>query len=150
MNDHQDLQLDEENIPSVLTPASASISVDEFASCCIHQKERDKMYSLLFALPKSTAKSPFLPSLSLLNSIIQVYFVQESFKVDHLIHVGTFKPSKALPQLLTAIVAAGSSLISTAAIWRMGLALQEVVRHSVGNYVSCSTSAWDRIRLMDT
>jgi len=138
MIDQQDLNLDEDSIPAVLTPASPAASIDEFTSCCIHHKERDKMLSLLFAIPAvPTSKSPYLPSLNLLNSIIQVYFVQESFKVDQLIHVGTFDPSKALPQLLTAIVAAGSSLISTPAIWKMGLALQEVVRHSCANYVSC-------------
>jgi hypothetical protein len=138
MIDQQDLNLDEDNIPAVLTPASPAASIDEFTSCCIHHKERDKMLSLLFAIPAApTSKSPYLPSLNLLNSIIQVYFVQESFKVDQLIHVGTFDPSKTLPQLLTAIVAAGSSFISTPAIWKMGLALQEVVRHSCANYVSC-------------
>jgi hypothetical protein len=136
MIDQQDLNLDEENIPAVLTPASPAARTNEFASCCIHHKERDKMLSLLFAMPAAPTKSPYLPSLTLLNSIVQVYFVQESFKVDQLIHVGTFDPSKALPQLLTAIVASGSSLISTPAIWKMGLALQEVIRHSVVNYVS--------------
>jgi Fungal Zn(2)-Cys(6) binuclear cluster domain/Zinc finger, C2H2 type len=136
MIDQQDLNLDEENIPAVLTPASPAARMDEFASCCIHHKERDKMLSLIFAISAAPTKSPYLPSLTLLNSIVQVYFVQESFKVDQLIHVGTFDPSKALPQLLTAIVASGSSLISTPAIWKMGLALQEVVRHSVANYVS--------------
>jgi hypothetical protein len=136
MIDQQDLNLDEDTIPAILTPASPAAIIDEFTSCCIHHKERDKMLSLVFAIPAATTKSPYLPSLTLLNSIIQVYFVQESFKVDQLIHVGTFDPSKALPQLHTAIVAAGSSLISTPAIWKMGLALQEVVRHSVANYVS--------------
>jgi Fungal Zn(2)-Cys(6) binuclear cluster domain/Zinc finger, C2H2 type len=136
MIDQQDLNLDEDNIPPVLTPASPAATIDEFTSCCIHHKERDKMLSLVFAIPAAPKKSPYLPSLSLLNSIIQVYFVQESFKVDQLLHVGTFDPSKVLPQLLTAVVAAGSSLISTPAIWKMGLALQEVVRHSVANYVS--------------
>lgn len=134
--DEQDLNLDEGNIPAVLTPASPTASIDEFTSCLIHHKERDKMLSLLFAIPAAPTKCPYLPSLTLLNSIIQVYFVQESFKVDQLIHVGTFDPSKALPHLLTALVAAGSNLISTPAIWKMGLALQEVVRHSVANYVS--------------
>ncbi|PMD39393.1 hypothetical protein L207DRAFT_634003 [Hyaloscypha variabilis F] len=141
MIDQQDLNLDEDNIPAVLTPASPAASIDEFTSCCIHHKERDKMLSLLFAIPAApTSKSPYLPSLNLLNSIIQVYFVQESFKVDQLIHVGTFDPSKTLPQLLTAIVAAGSSFISTPAIWKMGLALQEVVRHSCANYWEADNS----------
>lgn len=135
--DQQDLNLDEENIPAVLTPASPAATMDEFASCRIHHKERDKMLSLLFTIPTAhSSKAPYLPSLNLLNSIIQVYFVQESFKVDQLIHVGTFDPSTSLPHLITALVASGSTLISTPAVWKMGLALHEVIRHSVANYVS--------------
>jgi len=135
--DQQDLNFDEDNIPAVLTPASPAATMDEFASCRIHHKERDKMLSLLFAIPTApSSKAPYLPSLNLLNSIIQVYFVQESFKVDQLIHIGTFDPSKSLPHLITALVASGSSLISTPAIFKMGLALHEVIRHSVANYVS--------------
>ena len=135
--DQQDLNFDEDNIPAVLTPASPAATMDEFASCRIHHKERDKMLSLLFAIPTApSSKAPYLPSLNLLNSIIQVYFVQESFKVDQLIHIGTFDPSKSLPHLITALVASGSCLISTPAIFKMGLALHEVIRHSVANYVS--------------
>jgi hypothetical protein len=135
LNDQHDLDVDEDNIPSVLTPASPASSIDEFTKCCIHQKERDKLLSIMFTLQKTTSNPPLLPSLALLNNIIHVYFVQESFKVDQLIHVGTFEPSKVLPHLLLAIVSAGSSLISTPAIWKMGLALQEVVRHTVAEYV---------------
>ncbi len=135
LNDQHNLNLDEDSIPSVLTPASPATSTDRFASCSIDYKERDQLLSLLFTLRKTPNKSPSLPSLGLLNSIIQVYFVQESFRVDHLIHAGTFTPSKTLPQLLLSIISAGSTLISTPAIWKMGLALQEVVRHTLGEYV---------------
>jgi hypothetical protein len=135
LNDQHNLHVDEDSIPSVLTPASPATNGDMFTSCSIDYKQRDQMVSLLFTLRKTPNKSPSLPSLALLNSIIQVYFVQESFRVDHLIHAGTFTPSAALPQLLLSIVSAGSTLISTPAIWKMGLALQEVVRHTLGDYV---------------
>jgi hypothetical protein len=106
LNDQQDLGLNEENIPSVLTPASPEYSVDEFASFYISDKQRDHMLSLVFTLRKAPTQSPYFPSLSLLNNIIQVYFAQESFSVDQLIHTATFSPSDALPQLLLAIVSA--------------------------------------------
>jgi hypothetical protein len=139
LNDQQDLGLNEENIPSVLTPTSPDSSVDEFASFCINEKQRDHMISLLFTLRKVPTQSPYFPSLSLLNNIIQVYFAQESFRVDQLIHTATFSPLNALPQLLLAIVSAGSALISIPAVWKMGLALQEVVRHTVAEYVRSSS-----------
>jgi hypothetical protein len=138
MNDSSNLNLDEESIPSVLTPASPAASMDEFTSCCINSKMRDQMLGLLFTLRKTANQVPSFPSLNLLNSIIQIYFVQASFFVDHFIHAATLNPEKTLPQLFIAIVSAGSTLISTPAIWKMGLALQEVVRHTVAEFVSSS------------
>ena len=136
MNDSSNLNLDEENIPSVLTPASPAAGMEEFASCCISSKMRDQMLGLLFTLRKSENQVPSFPSLNLLNNIIQIYFVQASFSVDNFIHTATFNPEKALPQLFLAIISAGSTLISTPAIWKMGLALQEAVRHTVADFVS--------------
>lgn len=134
LNDQDNLNLDEESIPSVLTPESPGVRLDDFISCAIDSKVRDKMLGLLFTLPKTPNKVPSFPSVALLNSIIQVYFVQESFRVDQIIHSATFDSKNALPHLLVAIVSSGSTLISTPAIWRLGLALQEVVRHTVAEF----------------
>lgn len=137
LNDQHHLNLDEEVIPAVLTPASSpAASGNQFASCYIDNQQRDQMLSLLFSLPKSPRPAARFPSLTLLNSVIQVYFMQESFQFDSLIHIESFSPSKTLPQLLLAIVSAGSTLIAIPAIWKMGLALQEIVRHTVAGYVS--------------
>lgn len=134
LNDQENLNLDEERIPTVLTPASPAATMDNFSSCCISSKIRDQLLGLLFTVRKSPTQVPSFPSLALLNSIIQVYFVQESFRVDHLIHSATFDSKKALPHLLIAIVAGGSMVISTPAIWKLGLALQEVVRYIVADF----------------
>jgi hypothetical protein len=136
LNDQHHLNLDEDAIPPVLTPASSPIArLEKFTSCHISHRQRDQMLSLLFTLGRPARSPPRFPSLSLLNSVIQVYFVQESFRFDSLIHIGSFSPSKTLPHLLTAIVSAGSTLISIPAIWKMGFALQEVVRHTVAEFV---------------
>ncbi|RFU32330.1 hypothetical protein B7463_g4023, partial [Scytalidium lignicola] len=134
MNDDADLALDEEMIPSILTSDSPSNSVADFSSCYIDSKTRDKLLSLLFTLRKTPDQFPSFPSLSLLNNLIQVYFTQESFKVDQLIHIGTFNPKTAVPQLLIAIISAGCSFISIPAVWKMGLALQEIVRLATRYY----------------
>lgn len=136
MNDQHDLNLDEESIPSILSPSSPATSLDDFASCCINSKIRDQMLGLLFSLPKPTKRVPSFPSLSILNNIVQIYFVQESYRIDSLIHPASIVPSRVLPELYLAIIAQGSTLISTPAIWRMGLALQEVVRNTVVELVS--------------
>jgi hypothetical protein len=135
LNDQQDISLDEESIPAAFTPVSPGASMSNFAFCSIDSRMRDKMLSLLFSLPKVDSRNHSFPSLPLLNTIIQVYFAQESYKADNFIHSATFSSSKSLPHLIMAIVSGGSTFISTPAIWKMGLALQEVVRHTVGDFV---------------
>jgi hypothetical protein len=138
LDDQNDLNLDEESIPSILTPSSPVASLDDFASCCINSKIRDQMLGILFCLPRPPKKLLSFPSLSLLNTIIQIYFVQESYRVDSLIHPASVVPSRVIPQLYFAIIAQGSTLISTPSIWKMGLAIQEVARNTVVELVSSS------------
>ncbi|TVY13643.1 Regulatory protein ADR1 [Lachnellula arida] len=131
LNDQNDLNLDEERIPSILSPPSPAANFDDFASCCINSKIRDQMLGLLFSLPRPPKKVVSFPSLSLLNTIIQIYFVQESYKIDCVIHPASVVPTRTIPQLYLAIIAQGSTLISTPSVWKMGLALQEVARNTV-------------------
>lgn len=138
LNDQNDLNLDEESMPSILSPPSPAASLDDFASCCINSKIRDQMLGLLFSLPRPPKKVVSFPSLSLLNTIIQIYFVQESYKIDCLIHPASVVPTRTIPQLYLAIIAQGSTLISTPSVWKMGLALQEVARNTVVELVSSS------------
>jgi hypothetical protein len=142
LNDQHDLSLDEESIPSILSPSSPATSLDDFASCCINSKIRDQLLSLLFSLPRPAKRVPSFPSLSILNNIIQIYFVQESYRIDSLIHPASIVPTRVIPELYLAIIAQGSTLISTPAIWRMGLALQEVVRNTVVELVSRGRRIW--------
>lgn len=135
LNDHSSLDVDENSIPAVLTAASPVSDVEDFRSCLITEKARDQMAALLFSVPKTPNSPACLPSLSLLNKLVQVYFTQERMRVDHLIHTATFNASQALPALLLAVVAAGSQLIAIPAIWKMGLAMQEIVRLTVAEYV---------------
>lgn len=137
LNDQHNLNVDEDNIPSILVASSPPVDSSEFTSCVMQQQQRDKMLEMLFSLRQlPPGQPPCLPSLSLLNAISQVFFVQQRMTVDHFIHGATFDPAEALPQLMIAIIAAGATLISTPAIWKMGLVLQELIRHAVAQYVS--------------
>ena len=138
LNENNALSVDEQSIHSVLTPDSPAATLDEFVHCCIDIRMRDQMLGLIFTLQTGSKQVPSFPSLDLLNSIIKVYFVQQRLRVDHLIHAGTFDPNKTLPHLLLAIISAGSTVISTPVIWKLGLALQEVVRCALGDFVSRS------------
>lgn len=133
-NDHDNIGVDEHNIPAMLVAASPEDNRKEYVPN-MEDKQRDQMVVILCTISKSPSYLPRLPSLTLFNGLMQVYFVQQKMKVDHFIHSATFNPGTTLPQLLLAIISAGSTLIAVPAIWKMGLALQDVVRQSTGQYV---------------
>jgi hypothetical protein len=138
MNDHENLNVDEDSIN--VSAASPPATMEDFSFCCINAKIRDELLGIICTVPNRPRKIPSLPSLALLNNVIQVYFVQESFRVDRLIHAASFDPQKALPHLVLAILARGATNIATPAIWKMGLALQGVIHHSVGELFETNNS----------
>lgn len=135
LNDQEHISLNEGTIPAAFEPSSPETRFYEFSHCYINTQMRDKMLSLVISVPKVNTRNLSFPSLDLLNTIIQVYFAQESNKVDTFIHSATLEPNETLPHLIMAIVSGGSLLISTPAIWKMGLALQEITRHTVADFV---------------
>lgn len=66
---------------------------------------------------------------------MQAFFVRQNDSPDSFIHVGTFSPDTDRSEHLAGVVAAGSALFAVANVWKMGLALQEIVRLSVCNSV---------------
>lgn len=142
MRGQDDHHLDERSISSLLTPTpnSPMVNGNDFASCCMTTHRRDQILGILHTLRRDSTQFPSLPTLPLLNEIIQVYFLYSNNWIDHMVHAASFDGANALPQLLLSIIAAGSALISIPAIWKMGLALQEVVRVAVGEFVSCIAS----------
>ncbi|KIN09141.1 hypothetical protein OIDMADRAFT_150272 [Oidiodendron maius Zn] len=108
------------------SPAHADI-----VPCSMDSNTRDRILSLLISKCRDANQVRSFPSLDLMNNLIRIFLAQEILRTHCLIHVGTFNSSKCLPQLLLAIIALGASYISVPSIWKMGLALQEVVRHTV-------------------
>lgn len=135
-NDQTNLNVDAEGVNLATTPVTPGTQMEQFSSCCIDSKKRDRILHLLFHLKVPHTPVTSFPPLSLLNIIIQVYFVQCRFNADHMIHAASFNPQTALPELLLAIIAAGANAISAPSIWRMGLVIQELVRHTVAELVS--------------
>lgn len=137
MNDQGSLALNEDHLPSGLTPGSAvnAAGLDLGSNIKLDVQSRDRMFALTLSLFNSGKTSPKFPSLDVLNHIIQVFFVREKYRVDNWTHAATFNPSDASPYLLNALVSTGSTAISVPAIWKMGLALQDVIRLSLGKLV---------------
>ncbi|KAK6598902.1 hypothetical protein H4I96_08106 [Botrytis cinerea] len=127
LRDRDNLAIDEENISLNLSPNGAR----PYQHLSITSSLRDKMFHLVSTTNRYANGIPSFPSLDLLNYIIEAFFCQQSNQVGNWIHTPTICLKDVRPELLIAIVAVGSTSISLPAIWRMGLALQDVVRLSV-------------------
>ncbi|TGO62073.1 hypothetical protein BCON_0022g00100 [Botryotinia convoluta] len=127
LRDRDNLAVDEENISLNLSPNSAR----PHEHLSITSSLRDKMFHLVSTANKYASGIPSFPSLDLLNCIIEAFFCQQINQDDNWIHTPTIYLKDVQPELLIAIVAIGSTAISLPAVWRMGLALQDVVRLNV-------------------
>jgi hypothetical protein len=146
LSDSENLALDEVSITSGLTPSSTTfLSIDSLTqSPHLDASLRDGMFALVLKMTmnKSARPVPTFPPLDILNHILHIFFVRQRYQVDHWIHAPTFSAKKSCPHLIIALISAGSTFISVPAIWKMGLALQEVVRLAVGELVSDSLVGW--------
>ncbi|EPE34797.1 C2H2 and C2HC zinc finger [Glarea lozoyensis ATCC 20868] len=131
LNDQTNLEVDDTNIAVASTPETPGTTMDQFLFCCIDSSMRDRILHIIFNLRVYHTPIRAFPPLSLLNLLIQVHFAQSKFNADHLIHAASFDSKLALPELVLAITAAGANAILTPSIRRMGLALQEIVRHTI-------------------
>jgi hypothetical protein len=140
LSDSENLALDEVSITSGLTPSStASFSVDRLTqNAHLDASLRDGMFALVLKMTMnmSTKSVSAFPSLDILNYILHIFFVRQNYQVDHWIHAPTFSVAKVCPHLVMALISAGSTFISVPSVWKMGLALQEVVRLAVAELVS--------------
>lgn len=89
---------------------------------------RDEILSLVLKFSSTSLKIRSFPSFNLLNVLIQAFFVRENACIDAWIHTGTFSPDTCRSELLAGIVAVGSTLFAVPNVWKMGLALQEIVK----------------------
>ena len=102
----------------------------------VDQAVRDKIFVIIIAESSRAAPVYAFPSADLLDNLLQIFWLRDSFQIDTWIHAATFKTRKAIPELLIGIISAGSTFISDPAIWKLGLALQEISRFAVATRVS--------------
>jgi hypothetical protein len=82
----------------------------------------------------NTVASSF-PSADLLDCFMNAFFVSLHFTSNMWLHMNSFNPAKAEPELLMAIIAKGATLMSRSTLRRFGYALQEAVRTAIVNRV---------------
>jgi hypothetical protein len=62
---------------------------------------------------------------------MQAFLIRENNDLNPIIHQGSLQPDKIRTELLAATIAFGSTFFAAPNIWKMGLALQEIVKLSV-------------------
>lgn len=93
---------------------------------------------------------PSFPSLQLLEDLVDVSLLQDSYAIDSFIHAPLFEPKKTRTELLLALVAKGAGFVALPPIWRMGLVLQEVVRFAVGEVFEKDNSATREVQAVQS
>ncbi|KAH8662245.1 hypothetical protein BX600DRAFT_315390 [Xylariales sp. PMI_506] len=124
--EHEGLTFNEETISD--SPAYERMLASHSNQMKMGVTDRDRLFSLVLSQVKSSPKIPTFPSLDLLNYLLQTHFVQDEYQTESWVHSASFDPSKALPELIGALISSGATFIAVPAIWQFGLALQEVVR----------------------
>ena len=99
--------------------------------------DRDKILNLVMAQFRDGLRVPSLPSLDILNYLMQAHFIQEDHQCDGCIHTPSFDPAKALPELLASVISRGATFFAQPLIFKFGYALHEAVRFGLGMRVSC-------------
>ena len=74
---------------------------------------------------------PSFPSLQLLEDLIDVFLLEDTYAICSHIHIPSFDSRKTRTELLLAMVARGAAFISFPPIWKMGMVLQDVVRYAI-------------------
>lgn len=74
---------------------------------------------------------PSFPSLQLLEDLIDVFLLEDTYDIGSYIHIPSFDSQKTRTELLMAMVARGAAFVSFGPIWKMGMVLQDVVRYAI-------------------
>jgi hypothetical protein len=105
---------------------------------------RDRLMALVLGTcsPENARKiASAFPSVELLDGLIQYYLTSPSIDAQSWFHLPTFLPSKTSPELLACIVAAGAAATPDTPLRKLGFALHEASRSSLGRAFEEDNSA---------
>ncbi|KAF2111901.1 hypothetical protein BDV96DRAFT_581966 [Lophiotrema nucula] len=130
----------------VTSPESFGVSSRRATVERLDAGTRDKLLVILLGqvkrhiLPALSA----LPSVKLLDRLIQFFLAGPIPTASSWIHTATFRPKEAKPELLLSMAAAGAVLTPDRSLRKLGFAMQEVVRnHMVDVFESDNTLVRD-------
>ncbi|KAI5785165.1 C2H2 type zinc finger domain protein [Pyronema domesticum] len=136
--EHENLCMPSGTSPKLRVPAQRAI-IDR-----LDPAARDRILAVILTTcnfaNRIHAVSSF-PSAEMLDTLMNLFFQQQAESTDSWLHPGSFSPSNASPELLTAIVAGGAILTPYPAVQKLGYALQEAVRVSIPKLFEANNSA---------
>ncbi|GAB7333809.1 hypothetical protein MBLNU13_g05323t2 [Cladosporium sp. NU13] len=128
-SEHAELNVREDRINAAdqLTSPSAR----QISHCSLDQSNRDQMIRIVTQCTVQKLSMPSFPSLQLLEELIDIFLLEDTYAIGSHIHIPTFDSKKTRTELLLAMVARGAAFVSFAPIWKMGFVLQDVVRYAI-------------------
>lgn len=100
----------------------------------LDQSARDQILALVLSTcePANVSRvAASFPTVELLDDLLQSFFIRQSSQTDCFIHVASFNPSQAKPEVLTAMVATGAVLSGVRPLQKLGFAILEAVRAAI-------------------
>ena len=110
----------------------------------LDQTTRDRILAMLLSGCKPSNVSRVVasfPSAELLDALMHSFFRSEVHRTDSWIHLPTFSPHHARPELIGIVVAAGAVLATPPAIRKLGYAIQEAVHVAIRTSCEMDNSA---------
>jgi hypothetical protein len=96
---------------------------------------RDRIFKLVTGTAQAHISIPSFPDAACLDKLIKVG-IAKRIENDAWFHPYTFDSNRSIPELLTALVAAGCICFGIPAVNRTGLTLQEISRMALNRLVS--------------
>lgn len=96
---------------------------------------RDKIFKLVLDILPSEQDIPTFPSEAILACAMEAFFIQETETLESMMTPNMFCLSTARPELILAIIAAGSVTANNESLRKMGRAFQDVARIAVAELV---------------
>ncbi|KAK6443024.1 hypothetical protein LTR95_000738 [Oleoguttula sp. CCFEE 5521] len=129
-SEHYELDVQQDRVDAA--DQMTSPSARQYHHVSLDYEARDRMMRVVTQCTIHRLSVPSFPSLQLLEDLIDLALLQDSYQIDSIIHAPTFDPKRTRTESLLAMVAKGAGCVALPPIWKVGLILQEVVRFAVG------------------
>jgi hypothetical protein len=138
-SEHESTTIDGQNLDLAASPHQPYES-DVVIPGRLSSTSRDRIFKLVTNTAQAHISIPSFPDAECLDKLIKVG-IAKRIENDAWIHPYTFDSNNALPELLTALVAAGCICFGIPVVNRTGLVLQEIARVALNKLVSwCLTT----------